>query len=220
MKILLIEDEKTLSGSIKKGLEQQNYVVDVCNDGMEGYDIASEGAYDLLLLDLMLPNMDGIEICTNLRKNGIKKPIIILTAKSQLEDVVNGLNCGADDYISKPFDFDELLARIKAQLRRPIELIQEELKCGVLTLNTKYFSVKVKSKEIFISKKEFQILEYLIKNKRRVVTKEDILASLWEYDTDVTTNTVEKHVASLRQKIVPYDFLIKTIRGYGYKIIE
>ena len=222
MRILVIEDEHKIANSIKKGLEQEAYAVDIAFDGEEGYDLASTEEFDLIILDLMLPKIDGMTICKNLREEGIHTSILMLTAKGQIEDKVNGLNCGADDYLTKPFSFLELLARIKALTRRPKQVIDPILKVNGLTLNTTNYEVKRLEKLIKLSKKEYALLEYFMRHKGKILTKDQIINHVWEYDSDVLPNTVEVYVGYLRNKI-DKQFknekpLIQTLRGFGYKI--
>lgn len=216
MKVLIAEDEHKIANSIKSGFEQENWIVDVAYDGEEGYDLASSEKYDAIILDLMLPKMSGEEICGELRKNKIHTPILILTAKSQLDDKVKGLNLGADDYLTKPFAFEELLARVKALGRRPREADNEQLTINNLQLNTNTFEVKKGGKTVELSKKEFQLLEYLMKNKGKIITKDEIIAHVWDYEADILPNTVEVFIGFLRKKIGKD--VIKTIRGFGYRV--
>lgn len=218
MRVLVIEDEHKIANSIKKGLEQENYAVDVAFSGSHGYDLAVGEEYDILILDLMLPEMDGLTICKNLRSGGNHTPILILTAKGQLGDKVEGLNSGADDYLVKPFAFDELLARIKALSRRPKLVHGEKLKAGEVELNTNTYEVNKSGKEIILSKKEFSLLEYLMRNKGKVLSKDQIIAHIWNYEADILPNTVEVFIKYLRNKIGKD--IIKTVRGFGYKISE
>ena len=216
MRILVVEDEHKIANSIRKGLEQENYAVDVTYNGNEGYDMATGEEYDIIILDLMLPGMDGMTICKNLRGDGNHTPVLILTAKGQLEDKVEGLNSGADDYLVKPFAFAELLARIKALLRRPKLTHGEKLNVGNLILNTNTYEVQKDKKEIALSRKEFGLLEYLMRNKGKVVSKDQIISHIWNYEADVLPNTVEVFIKYLRGKIGKDS--IKTVRGFGYKI--
>jgi two-component system, OmpR family, response regulator len=224
MRILVVEDEHKIANSIKQGLEQEGFAVDVVYTGSEGYDYATTEAYDLIILDLMLPDMSGMEICTNLRNGNNHTPVIMLTARSEVGDRVKGLNCGADDYITKPFSFTELLARIRALLRRPINLVPNKLICESLKIDTIEFTVTRDGKDIELSKKEFALLEYLARNKNKIVTKDRIIEHVWNYDADVLPNTVEVYVGYLRNKIErPFKKLptmIKTVRGFGYKLVE
>lgn len=212
----MIEDEHKIANSIKRGFEQETWATDVAYDGEEGYDMASSEDYDVILLDLMLPKMDGVEICKKLRAEEIHTPILMLTARGELADKVGGLNSGADDYLVKPFAFEELLARVKALSRRPKVTKNEELKTANLTLNTNTFEVKKNGKNIGLSRKEFALLEYLLRNAGRVVSKENIIAHVWDYESDILPNTVEVFVGYLRDKIG--GDVIKTVRGFGYKI--
>lgn len=222
MRILVVEDEHRIANSIKKGLEQENYAVDVAYNGDDGYDLASTEDYDAIILDLMLPGTKGLEITRNLREEKIHAPILILTAKGQIQDKVKGLDSGADDYLTKPFSFEELLARIRALIRRPKTAVSEILTAEDLTLNSKTFEVRREEKLIMLSSKEFSLLEYLLRNKGRILTKEQIISHVWDYDADILPNTVEVYIRNLRNKIdAPFKNkkgIIKTIRGFGYKI--
>ena len=224
MRILVIEDEHKVANSTKQGLEQEGFAADVAYTGTDGYDLAITEDYDLILLDLMLPKLSGTEICENLRNEGIRTPILMLTAKDDLDDKIAGLNIGADDYLTKPFSFLELLARIKALLRRPNTLLPNNLSCSNLSLNTQEYKVFRDDKEIKLSKKEFSLLEYLVRNKNKILTKEKIIEHVWSFDSDVLPNTVEVYIGYLRNKIdKPFKSktpLIKTFRGFGYKLEE
>ena len=222
MRILVVEDEHRIANSIKKGLEQERYAVDVSYTGTDGFDMASTETYDLIILDIMLPEMNGIEICRELRKNHIHFPILMLTAKGQTEDKVNGLDAGADDYMTKPFSFDELLARVRALTRRQSVVIDEELKVNDLEIDPKKFTVKRSGRIIQLSNKEFNLLEFLVRNKNNIVTKDQIISHLWNYDADILPNTIEVYIKNLREKIdrsfINKKPLIQTVRGFGYKI--
>ena len=220
MKILIVEDDHLIANSIKRGLEQEKYVVDVAYDGNEGYDLAGSGEYDVIILDLMLPGMDGITICKKLRKDKIKSGILMLTARGQLEDKVMGLDNGADDYLSKPFAFEELLARIKAIARRPATPLKNILRVGDLSLDTNTFEVKRSDKKIRLSVKEYALLECLMRHPGQVLNKEQLIERVWSYESNILPNTVEVYIRNLRQKIDEGHRvkLIKTRRGFGYKI--
>lgn len=221
MRVLIIEDEHKIANSIKQGLEQENYVIDVAYDGVTGYDLASSEEYDLLILDRLLPGLGGMEICKKLRKESIHTPILMLTAKGLLEDKVEGLDTGADDYMTKPFAFTELLARIRALSRRPKTTIGSVLKVEDLTLDTISYDVKRKGKKIILSNKEFALLQYLMRHKGKIITKEQIINHVWNYDANVLPNSVEVYIKHLRDKIdKPFKEtpLIQTLRGFGYKI--
>ena len=222
MRILVVEDEHRIANSIKKGLEQERYAVDVAYTGSDGFDLASTETYDLIILDIMLPEMNGIEICRELRKNKIHIPILMLTAKGQTENKVEGLDAGADDYMTKPFSFDELLARARALTRRQGTVLNTVLSVEDLTLDNKQYLVKRAGQIIKLSSKEFSLLEYLITNKNTIVTKDQIIAHVWDYDADILPNTIEVYIKNLRNKIdKPFNNkkpLINTVRGFGYKI--
>lgn len=222
MKILIVEDEHKIANSIKKGLEQESYAVDISFDGTDGFDLASSENYDCIILDLMLPGMDGMDICRKLRKTGNHIPILILTAKGQVEDRVEGLNAGADDYLSKPFAFSELLARVRALSRRPKTHIGIQLRLDDLVLDTLTVEVKRGGQHIPLTRKEFALLEYLLRHKNTVVTKEQIINNVWDYDAEILPNTVEVYIGYLRNKIdkklSPKPSLIHTLRGFGYMI--
>lgn len=221
MRILIIEDDHKIARAIKKGLEQEAFAVDISYDGKDGLGSALTHDYDLIIIDRMLPEVDGLKICQAIRKEGKHLPILILTAKDKISDKVEGLNAGADDYLVKPFAFEELLARIRALLRRQPVPIETILKIGDLSLNTLTYEVKRSDKKINLSSKEFALLEYLIRNPNRILTKDNIISHVWDYDADILPNTVEVYIGYLRQKIdKPFSGkeLIKTIRGFGYKI--
>lgn len=215
MRILVVEDEHKIGSSIKRGLEQEGYAVDLAYDGEEGYDLASGEDYSVIVLDLMLPKMDGMQVCRKLRAEGKHTPILILTARGEINDRVDGLNAGADDYLVKPFAFAELVARIKALSRRPKEELGNILSAGGLSLDTVNYSVFKDGKPIELSKKEFALLEFLLRHKGKVVTKEQIMQNVWDYEADILPNTVEVFIGYLRNKIGAE--LIKTVRGFGYK---
>ncbi|MCL5291548.1 MAG: response regulator transcription factor [Actinobacteria bacterium] len=222
MRILVVEDEHKVANSIKKGLGQELFAVDVAYDGVDGFHLASTEEYDLILLDLMLPKMDGVSICKRLRQCDIHTPILMLTAKGQLNDKVDGLNAGADDYLVKPFAFAELLARIKALTRRPKKALGSILTAEDLSLNTLTFEVTRAGIAIDLSRKEFSLLEYLLRNEGRILTKDQIIGHVWDYEADILPNTVEVYIGYLRNKIdKPFKSkpsLIQTVRGFGYRI--
>jgi two-component system copper resistance phosphate regulon response regulator CusR len=222
MRILVVEDEHKIANSLKKGLEQESYVVDLAYDGIEGYDLASSEEYDVIILDLMLPQTDGITICQKLRAEKIQTPILILTAKGELDDKVQGLNAGADDYLIKPFAFEELLARIRALSRRPKQGMNSLLTYEDLSLDTQKYLVLRAGEKIKLSRKEFSLLEYLMRHPEQILTKDQIISHVWNYESDILPNTVEVYIGYLRKKIdEPFNKfkpLIKTVRGYGYKL--
>lgn len=216
MKILVVEDDHKIANSIKKGFEQETWAVDVAYGGLEGYDLAISEEYDVIILDLMLPGKDGISISKSLRKEGKHTPILILTAKGEVNDKVEGLNSGADDYLVKPFAFEELIARVHALNRRPVGIKNQELKIGNLTLNSQSYEVKKDGRIVNLSRKEFALLEYLMKNSGRVLSKENITSHVWNYESDILPNTIEVFVGYLRNKIGKD--MIKTVRGFGYRM--
>jgi DNA-binding response OmpR family regulator len=220
VRILVIEDEQRIAQAIKIGLEQEKYAVDLEYDGEDGYHAAEAGDYDLVILDIMMPGLDGITVCKKLRDDKKQMPILILTARSQTKDIVKGLQAGADDYLAKPFEFEELIARVKALLRRPKKQLSNILVVGDLTLDTVYKTVARANKEIQLSSKEYALLEYLMRHQGRVLSKEILIEHVWDFDSDVLPNTVEVYMTYLRQKIdKPFNKpLLHTIRGFGYKI--
>lgn len=220
MRILIIEDERKIAQAIRKGLEQETFAVDNCYDGDEGLRYALDEPYDLIILDRMLPLLDGVTVCQELRKQGKQMPILMLTAKDKVRDRVDGLNAGADDYLVKPFAFEELLARVRSLLRRPAQTLDPVLTCEDLTLNTQTFEVQRAGKTIQLSRKEFALLEYLMR-VQTVVTKDQIMSHVWDYDADILPNTVEVYIGYVRNKIdrnfPKSPALLHTIRGFGYK---
>lgn len=222
MKVLIVEDEHKIANLIRQGLEQERFVVDIAYDGTAGYDYASSEPYDAIVLDRLLPGMDGLTICKKLREHGNHIPIIMLTAKGQVMDKVEGLNSGADDYLTKPFAFEELLARIKALARRPKTTIGNILQVADLSLDNDTYEVKRGEDEIILSSKEFALLEYLMRHYNKTLSKEQIINHVWSYDANILPNTVEVFVGYLRNKIDrPFkdrQKLIHTVRGFGYKI--
>lgn len=221
MRILVVEDEHRIAQAIRQGLEQEAYAVDVCFDGEDGLNAAMAEEYDVILMDVMMPRMDGITVCRKLREASVHTPILLLTAKDQTQDVVRGLDAGADDYLPKPFSFEVLLARIRALLRRPSEAKQQRLQAGGLTLDPASRRVERQGQAINLSAKEYGILEYLLRNKGRVISKNSIISHVWDFDADVLPNNVEVFITYLRNKIdKPFDAepLIRTVRGFGYTI--
>ena len=221
MHILVVEDEKRLANLVRRALEEEGNVVDVSYDGAEALDMAEGTDYDLLVLDLMLPHVDGLEICRRLRSEGKDTRILMLTARDALEDRVTGLEVGADDYLIKPFSFAELIARVKALSRRQVQAQQEqELVCGDLVLDLARREATRGNRSIELTAKEFQLLEYLMRNAGRVLTRTQILDHVWGYNFDSFSNVVDIYVHYLRNKI-DRDFpepLIKTVRGVGYTL--
>lgn len=211
-----------IAQSLKEGLEDEAYAVDVAHDGDEGYRTAMADEYDVIILDVMLPEMNGYEVCRALRKDGNQTPILMLTARDAERDIVEGLDMGADDYLAKPFSFEVLLARLRALLRRPNEKLEEVLRVGDLTLDPSLKKVTRASQEINLTAKEYGVLEYLIRNTGKVLSKEQIISHVWDFDADVLPNNVELFIMFLRRKIdKPFDSkLIHTVPGFGYKLEE
>lgn len=220
MRILLVEDDVAIARSLKEGLEDEAYAVDVVHDGDEGYRTATADDYDVIILDVMLPEMNGYEVCRALRKDGNQTPILMLTARDAERDIVEGLDVGADDYLAKPFSFEVLLARLRALLRRPNEKLEEILRVGDLTLDPSLKKVMRAAQEISLTAKEYAVLEYLMRNAGKVLPKEQIISHVWDFDADVLPNNVELFVMFLRRKIdKPFGSkLIHTVPGFGYKL--
>lgn len=223
MRILIVEDEVHLAEALTQILKKHHYSVDVVHDGQSGLDNALSGIYDLLLLDIMLPEMDGISILKTLRAKGISTPVILLTAKGEISDKIAGLDYGADDYVAKPFSTEELLARIRAALRRKGEVVPEDaLKFGDIELHTGNLKLTCKGKELKLILKESELLELLMTRKQAVTSKEQIIEKLWGFDSEVEHNNVEVYISFLRKKLT---FLhaavrISTLRGVGYVLEE
>jgi DNA-binding response OmpR family regulator len=220
MRILVIEDEAKVANFLKKGLQQSGYEIDIASDGEEGYDKIRRDGYDLILLDLMLPKMGGLDLIPRIRECKPSVPIIAVTAKSSVEDRVRGLNLGCDDYLIKPFSFAELLARIQVQVRRGDPSTALELRAADLVLNPLKRKVTRGGKTIELSNKEFFLLEYLLRNKDQIVTRNMIVENVWDASFDNFTNVVDVYINYLRNKI-DRDFeprLIQTIRGVGYML--
>lgn len=222
MKILLIEDEKKISNFIKKGLEEENYIVDTAFNGKEGFEIAVSAHYDLIIMDLMLPYINGFDLCKKLRESGVNTPILMLTVRDSVEDKVKGLDSGADDYLTKPFAFEELLARIRALLRKRNIVEKTILKIDDLEMDLISHKVKRAGKEINLTSKEYALLEYLLRNKGKIVTRTMIYQNVWDIGFDTETNVIDVFVNYLRKKIDANGSkkLIHTIRGKGYMIQE
>lgn len=221
MRILVVEDEHKIARAVGRALEQESYAVDIVYDGDEGYAMATTEPYDLAIIDRMIPgDYDGIAIVKAMREAKIHTPVLLLTALGATSDKTKGLDSGADDYLVKPFALEELLARVRALLRRPAEQKGTVLKAADLELDTTTFRVTRAGKEISLTSKEFALLEYLLRNQGRPSSKETIVSHVWDYDADILLNTVEVYIKYLRAKVdEPFDKqLIKTVRGFGYKI--
>lgn len=221
MRILIVEDETKIRGFLKKGLEAEFYAVDAVSDGEEGFHLATLNEYDLIILDNKLPNKTGLEICRDLRAHDRNAPILILSVQSDTDMKVRALDAGADDYLTKPFSFDELIARMRALLRRPLQVSEEILTTHDITLDSKRHIVRRNNEEITLTRKEFMLLEYLLKNKGYAVTRAMIMEHVWDMYADPFSNTIESHILSLRKKInmASEDVIIETVPGRGYRIL-
>jgi DNA-binding response OmpR family regulator len=217
MRILVVEDEEGIAAFLKQGLEEESFAVDVANEGKKGLDLALTGEYDLLLLDWMLPGMSGIEICRQFRKQNKETPIIFLTAKDTLDETIFGLQTGANDYIKKPFHFEELLERVKVQVR-PKSGDHAVFVLGNITLNTETHQVHKGSEEIHLTQKEFALLEFLIRNKGKVCRRTRIIESVWDIHFEYNTGVIDVYINALRKKLsmTDEDNYIQTVRGVGY----
>lgn len=222
MRILIVEDDKKVGRFLEKGLQEEQYAVDICREGADALYYAQTNTYDVIILDIMLPGKDGFTICREMRENSILTPVIMLTAKDTVEDKVSGLSEGADDYLTKPFSFEELLARIRALLRRSQDYKTKVLKAGDLELDPVRRLVTRSGKKIALTGKEYALLEYLLRNKGRIVTPVMILGHVWDMNYDGVSNVVNVYINHLRKKIDKDSKvkLIKTIRGHGYQIDE
>ncbi|MEK3884349.1 response regulator transcription factor [Paenibacillus sp. PL2-23] len=219
MRILIAEDEIHLAEALSQLLKKQHYSVDVVHDGRSAYDYALSGIYDLLLLDVMMPEMDGFAVLRKLRGDAIATPVILLTAKGDTMDKVTGLDYGADDYVAKPFQVEELLARIRAALRRKGEVVPEDaVSFGDIELNTTQLKLTVKGKELKLNLKECELLELLVTRKLAVTSKEQMIEKLWGFDSNAEYNNVEVYISFLRKKLTFLQSAVRiaTIRGVGY----
>ena len=222
MRILLVEDDIDLAQFIRKGLKEEQYAVDVAADGQEGLELALRNPYDLLILDIMLPKLDGLTLCRRLRAEGNRAPVVLLTARNTVQDKVSGLDTGADDYLTKPFAFAELLARVRALLRRGGPQQPTRLKAADLELDPASRKAWRAGKDIALTNKEYALLEFLLRNKNRVLTRTAIIEHVWDISYDPMTNIVDAHIRALRAKI-DREFsppLIATVRGAGYMLEE
>jgi len=219
MRILVIEDNPKMASAIQNGLKANGYAVDVSHSGHDGEDMAVIEPYDLVILDLMLPDRDGVDVCRNLRRRCVETPIIMLTALSGTNDKVAGLDAGADDYLTKPFEFEELLARVRAMLRRGEASEGRSLECDDLTLDLYTRTAKRGDKEFELSNKEFGLLEYLMRNPNRVLSRTQITEKVWDMNYEPGSNVIDVYISSLRKKIDRGHEreLIHTIKGAGYR---
>ncbi|MFQ5353547.1 MAG: response regulator transcription factor [Thermodesulfobacteriota bacterium] len=222
MRVLIVEDEQDLAGIIKMGLEEEGYVVDVAHDGEEGLYMAENYPLDAILLDVMLPVMDGLTLLTTIRKNGIKTPVLLLTARDALMDKIEGLDTGADDYMTKPFEFTELVARLRSLIRRGGDAREAVLRIADMEINTASHEVSRGGVPIKLSAREYALIEYLAYNAGKVVSRTQIVEHIYHEDTEMDSNVVDVYINYLRKKIdkEPWSKLIHTIRGAGYILKE
>lgn len=222
MRVLIVEDEKRIADALGRMMKDNKYSCDVVYDGLDGYLYAESEIYDVIVLDIMLPKLSGIEIVKKLRANKIKTPVLLLTARDSVQDIVTGLDSGADDYLTKPFTKEELLARIRALTRRQGEIIINELRFGDVVLNLSSYTLICGEKSIHLGFKEFEILKLLMSNPKIVVQKEDIITKVWGYDSDAEDNNVEVYISFIRKKLafVGSKVSIGTVRKIGYHLEE
>lgn len=222
MRLLIVEDEKDLRDIVKKRLTKESYSVDACGDGLEAQDYIAVTSYDVIILDIMLPGKDGLEILKELRQEGDDTPVLMLTARDGIEDRVRGLDLGADDYLVKPFSFEELLARIRVLMRRTTSAVSNRLVVGNLILDRDTRKVERDGKELKLSSKEFMVLEYLMRNPNIILSRNQIEQSVWSYDFEGGSNVIDVYIRYLRKKIDEgfETKLIHTVRGAGYVLRE
>lgn len=223
MRLLLVEDEIQLSEALNQILTKNRYVVDAVYNGEDGLDYGLTDIYDVIILDIMLPKLNGLEVLRRLRKESIKTPVILLTAKGEIDDKVKGLDCGADDYLVKPFATDELLARLRALTRRQGEIINDNiLNFGDIKLNISTYELEGPCNSIKLSLKEFEIIKFFIQRPKIIVTKDELISKIWGYDSEAEYNNIEVYISFLRKKLgyVDSSTSITTVRGVGYKLEE
>ncbi|ACZ18950.1 response regulator transcription factor [Thermanaerovibrio acidaminovorans] len=220
MRLLIIEDNEDLCQLLREGFEELGHEVDTAGDGRNGLDLIRSGKYDCVILDIMLPEMDGFEVMDQVRDEGHDVPVIMLTAKDSVEDRVHGLEQGADDYLTKPFDFKELMARVNALMRRSGDQRRSILKCGPLTLDPVARECRVGDIKVPLRRREFDILELLMRYENQVFSRDKIIAQVWQKEYDGTSNVVDVHIKYLRDKLRPFnlDMMVVTVRGVGYKV--
>ncbi len=218
MKILVVEDEEALADALSEILKRNKYSVDTVYDGEDGLAYAMTDLYDCMILDIMLPKMNGLDVLRIMRKKHISTPVLLLTAKSEVEDKINGLDSGADDFLTKPFISGELLARVRALTRRKGEVVTDEFTFGDVALNKSTFSLSKEGQFVKLSLKEYQIMEMLMANPKQLIPKERFIEKIWGYESDVEYNNVEVYISFLRKKlhVIGSSVIIKTVRGVGY----
>jgi DNA-binding response OmpR family regulator len=220
MRVLVVDDDRKLAGMVRRELEEQGYAVDVAHDGEEGLGFADAGVYDLILLDVVMPGLDGVTVCRRLRERKIGTPVLMLTARDGVEDRVGGLDSGADDYLVKPFNFRELGARVRALVRRGSAAKDTVLRVGDVEVDTLAQEVRSGGRAVELTSKEYAILEYFLRNPNRVLTRTQIAEHAWNYDFEAESNIIDVYVGNLRRKLddrgdAP---LLRTVRGVGYKL--
>ncbi|MBR5498202.1 MAG: response regulator transcription factor [Clostridia bacterium] len=222
MQILIVEDEVSLADAITAILKKEQYFVDAVYDGKDGLDYALSGIYDLILLDIMLPKMNGLDVLKALRKNGISTPVMLLTARTEVNDKIKGLDCGADDYLTKPFNKGELLARVRALTRRKGEIPSNELKFGDITLNQSTYELSCGNASLKLGAKEFRIMQMLMFSQKSIISKDEFIEKIWGYDSEAEYNSIEVYISFLRKKLgaIRSGIQIKASRGVGYYLEE
>ena len=222
MQILIVEDEVSLADAITAILKKEQYFVDAVYDGKDGLDYALSGIYDLILLDIMLPKMNGLDVLKALRENGISTPVMLLTARTEVNDKIKGLDCGADDYLTKPFNKGELLARVRALTRRKGEIPSNELKFGDIVLNQSTYELSCGNASLKLGAKEFRIMQMLMFSQKSIISKDEFIEKIWGYDSEAEYNSIEVYVSFLRKKLgaIRSGIQIKASRGVGYYLEE
>jgi len=222
MRLLVVEDENKVLSFLKQGLEEERYIVDTASDGVAGLEMAMNNYFDAIILDVMLPGKDGFTVLKELRDAGVATPVLMLTARNNVEDKVAGLDLGADDYLAKPFEFSELVARLRSLLRRSVPEKSTKLRCGELTLDTIAHIAYRNGREIDLTSKEYTLLEYLMRNKNRILSRSTITQHVWRHNFDPESNIIDVYVKRLRVKIDAENerHLIQSIRGVGYRMRE
>ena len=222
MRILIVEDEYSLADAVTAILKKEQYFVDAVYDGRDGLDYALSGIYDLILLDIMLPKMNGLDVLKEIRKNNISTPVMLLTAKSEVDDKIKGLDCGADDYLTKPFNKGELLARVRALTRRKGEIPSNELTFGDIVLNQSTYELSCGTLSVKLGAKEFRIMQMLMFAPKNIISKDEFIEKIWGYDSEAEYNSIEVYISFLRKKLgaIKSTVQIKASRGIGYYIEE
>lgn len=222
MRILIVEDEHSLADAVTAILKKEQYFVDAVYDGRDGLDYAMSGIYDLILLDIMLPKMNGLDVLREIRKNNISTPVMLLTARTEIDDKIRGLDCGADDYLTKPFNKGELLARVRALTRRKGEIPSNELAFGDIILNQSTYELSCGTLSVKLGAKEFRIMQMLMFAPKNIISKDEFIEKIWGYDSEAEYNSIEVYISFLRKKLgaIKSTIQIKASRGIGYYIEE